>query len=78
MAIAITEVQQDVRESVRAWSQELDTAGIREGGCPAPGPWWKGLAEIGVFSIALPEAVGGAGAGVADLAAALEAAAEAL
>ena len=78
MAIAITEVQQDVRESVRAWSEELDTAGIREGGCPAPGPGWKGLAEIGVFSIALPEAVGGAGAGVADLAAALEAAAEAL
>ena len=33
---------------------------------------WAALAGLGIFSIALPEAAGGAGGTVADLAAALE------
>jgi 3-oxochol-4-en-24-oyl-CoA dehydrogenase len=44
-------------------------------GCqPAPPnqDYWLGLADLGVFSIALPTAVAGAGGTVADLAAALE------
>jgi len=52
------------------------------GGAPPPGAsptyvaeatgCWNGLAELGIFSIALPAAVGGADGTVADLAAALE------
>jgi 3-oxochol-4-en-24-oyl-CoA dehydrogenase len=52
------------------------------GGAPSPGAsptyaaeatgGWDGLTELGVFSIALPTAVGGADGTVADLAAALE------
>ena len=47
-------------------------------GSPGPGrpgwggPCWDGLAGLGVFSIALPAAAGGAGGTVTDLAAALE------
>ena len=76
MPIAITEVQRDLRESVRSWAAGSGTAEIREreepGGSGRPGRAWKGLAELGVFGIALPEEVGGAGAGIAELAAALE------
>ncbi|MCU1659086.1 MAG: acyl-CoA dehydrogenase, partial [Pseudonocardiales bacterium] len=39
---------------------------------------WTELAELGLFAVALPGAVGGAGGSVADLAVMLEAAAEAL
>ena len=52
------------------------------GGAPSPGAHpasaaevagcWNGLTELGIFSIALPAAVGGADGTVADLAAALE------
>ncbi len=52
------------------------------GGAPSPGAnptdvaeatgCWNGLTELGIFSIALPAAVGGADGTVADLAAALE------
>ena len=50
-------------------------AGGPEPGSPGPasgGPCWGDLAGLGVFSIALPAAAGGAGGTVADLAAALE------
>ena len=53
-----------------------------DGGAPSPNAHpayvagatgcWDGLAELGIFSIALPAAVGGADGTVADLAAALE------
>lgn len=42
------------------------------GAAAAGGPCWGDLAGLGVFSIALPAAAGGAGGTVADLAAALE------
>jgi 3-oxochol-4-en-24-oyl-CoA dehydrogenase len=60
------------------------SAGPHAPGVPAPGapagpqaiaPWaehWAALAGLGIFAIALPEASGGAGGTVADLAAALE------
>ena len=76
MPIAITEVQRDLRDSIRSRAAEFDTAEIRAG--TSGNRWWKGLAEQGVFAVALPERSGGAGAGVAELAAALEPAAEAL
>ncbi|MFR9731227.1 acyl-CoA dehydrogenase family protein [Saccharopolyspora sp. MS10] len=82
MPIAITEVQRDLRESIRSWAAGSGTAEVRAreepGGPGRPGRAWAGLAELGVFGIALPADVGGGGAGVAELAAALEPAAEAL
>ncbi|MFC0542034.1 acyl-CoA dehydrogenase [Kutzneria chonburiensis] len=44
----------------------------------AAGPAWPDLAALGLFGLALPEAVGGLGNPVADLAVAVEAAAELL
>ena len=70
MPIAITEVQRDLRDSIRSRAAEFDTAEIRAG--TSGNRWWKGLAEQGVFAVALPERCGGAGAGVAEVAAALD------
>ncbi|MEU6132570.1 acyl-CoA dehydrogenase [Saccharopolyspora sp. NPDC047091] len=83
MPIASTDLQRDVRDSIRAWADRLDGTGeVRSREEPdtrwAPGRSWAELAELGVFAIAVPERAGGAGGGVADLAAALEAVAEAL
>lgn len=84
MPIAITEEQRAVQESIRDWAagagsedvRALETAGTVE-------PWhdtgrWKELTSIGVFSIAVSEAAGGAGGGLVDLASALEQTADAL
>ncbi|MCA1189476.1 acyl-CoA dehydrogenase [Saccharopolyspora sp. 6T] len=83
MPIASTELQRDVRESIRAWADRLDGTGeVRAREEPGtrwePGRGWAELAELGVFAIAVPERNGGAGGGMADLAAALEPVAEAL
>ena len=83
MPIAITEEQRALQAAVRDWAKSVDPiAAVRrlepaagtgaastEGAEPAA---WAGLAELGVFSIALPAAVGGADGTVADLAAGLE------
>ena len=53
MPIAITEVQRDLRDSIRSRAAEFDTAEIRAG--TSGNRWWKGLAEQGVFAVALPE-----------------------
>ncbi|GAB2672892.1 acyl-CoA dehydrogenase [Saccharopolyspora gloriosae] len=81
MPIAITEVQRDLRESVRAWAESSGPdvrAGEEPGARWKPDRAWAELAELGVFAIAVPERAGGAGGGVADLAAALEPVAESL
>lgn len=86
MPIAITEEQRAVQDSIRDWATGSGTADIRalEPGLETGSqPWhgsrrWKELAGIGVFSIAVSEANGGAGGGIADLAAALEQTADAL
>ncbi|MPY78105.1 MAG: acyl-CoA dehydrogenase [Actinophytocola sp.] len=65
MPIAITDTQRALADSIRDWA---DT----------PERPWTGLADIGLFGIAVPDDLGGAGASVADAAAGLEAAAEAL
>ncbi|MGH3069793.1 MAG: acyl-CoA dehydrogenase family protein [Streptosporangiaceae bacterium] len=62
---------------VRSLEPGADAGGSDAGGAPASapcwsGPCWSGLASLGVFSIALPAAAGGAGGTVTDLAAALE------
>jgi hypothetical protein len=80
--IAVTEEQLALQASIRDWAKRAGTlALIRDGepaaGSAAAGPAaggrvWSDLAGLGVFSIGLPAAVGGAGGSVADLAAALE------
>ena len=84
MPIAITEEQRALQAAVRDWAKSVDpiaavrrlepAAGTDAASTEAaePAGSWAGLAELGVFSIALPATVGGADGTVADLAAALE------
>ncbi|GAB3301851.1 acyl-CoA dehydrogenase family protein [Parasphingorhabdus pacifica] len=86
MPIAITGEQRDLQESIRAWAATFDTTTVRnrepkretseQPRNSALG--WAELAEIGLFSIAVPGESGGAGAGIVDLATALEETASAL
>jgi len=75
--IAITPDQLAVQASIRDWAKqagpvaavrrlELDPAG------PPQNMYLSDLADLGIFSIAIPAEAGGAGGTVADLAAALE------
>ncbi|WP_199431822.1 acyl-CoA dehydrogenase [Qaidamihabitans albus] len=68
MPIAITDEQHALAESIRDWA-----AGRRPGADER-----TGLAGIGLFAIAVPTELGGAGAGVAELAAGVEETATAL
>ena len=81
MPIGMTDEQQALREAIRACAAGRGPADTRSrepaGRSEECESWhltrrWKELAGIGVFSLALPEADGGAGAGVTDLAAGLE------
>ena len=79
MAIAITAEQRVLAESIRAWATGANPVAVvraREHG--GNGDLSGGLAEIGLFAIAVPEDLGGAGATVADVAAGLAEAAAAL
>ncbi|MPY82160.1 MAG: acyl-CoA dehydrogenase [Actinophytocola sp.] len=74
MPIAITDTQRALADSIREWAERarpLDA--VRDG---APERTWAGLADIGLFGVAVPDDLGGADATVADAAAGLEAAAE--
>jgi alkylation response protein AidB-like acyl-CoA dehydrogenase len=80
MPIAITEEQRALAESIRAWAASRYSRAVvraleagEESAFVLPG-----LAEIGLFAIAVPEELGGAGGTVADAASGLEAAATAL
>ncbi|MEV6911314.1 acyl-CoA dehydrogenase [Amycolatopsis sp. NPDC051071] len=76
MSIAITEEQAALAASIRAWAASARPVdAVRAGHTAEPPP---GLAELGLFGVAIPEDVGGAGGTLADLAAGLAAAAEAL
>jgi alkylation response protein AidB-like acyl-CoA dehydrogenase len=81
--IAATEEQLALQAVIRDWAKRAGTLAVVRGlepgtepaaGGPAAGSgqYWNELASLGVFAIALPTAVGGAGGTVADLAAALE------
>ncbi|NMN96971.1 acyl-CoA dehydrogenase family protein [Antrihabitans stalactiti] len=76
MTIATTDEQKAAQHAIRAWARRAEPiAAVRSG---APDFWranWEGVAELGMFSVALPEDVGGVGGTVADLAAMLEQAA---
>jgi hypothetical protein len=79
VAIAITDEQRALQDSVRACATRLDgTAAVRAAEAvsavsdPDHAAHWAALAEIGVLGVALPGAVGGGGGTVVDAAAALE------
>nr|WP_277350762.1 acyl-CoA dehydrogenase [Rhodococcus sp. HNM0569] len=74
-----TEDQRAAAEMVGDWAQSTEpVAAVRAPSDDTRSTLWEGLSELGVFSAAQPESVGGSGASVADLAAMLEAAAAAL
>lgn len=76
MSIALTEEQAALAASIRAWAASARPVdAVRSGRVTEPPP---GLAELGLFGVAIPEDVGGAGGTLADLAAGLAEAAEAL
>jgi alkylation response protein AidB-like acyl-CoA dehydrogenase len=80
LSIAITDEQRALAESIRAWASTrspLDVVRALEAGDEAAAVL-PGLADIGLFAIAVPEELGGAGGTVVDAASGLEAAATAL
>jgi alkylation response protein AidB-like acyl-CoA dehydrogenase len=85
--VAITAEQRALQKSIGAWANRAGTIATVRGQSPEPEagqvgrPWtrhWPDLADLGVFSIAVPEHAGGAGGSALDVAAALEALADAL
>jgi len=75
--VAITEEQLALQASIRDWAGRAGTLELVRGLELDPsrargGESWRGLADLGVFSIALPAEAGGADGTAADLAAALE------
>jgi 3-oxo-4-pregnene-20-carboxyl-CoA dehydrogenase alpha subunit len=88
--IAISPEQRALQASIREWANQAGTIALVRRLEPRqvprvvarePAAWaehWKALADLGIFSIVLPAAVGGADGTVADLAAALEELAHAL
>src|SRR5260370_34301565 len=75
--------QRALQASIRDWAQQAGTLalvrtlepGTERGTPPSEAPWaghWAALADLGVFSIALPEPAGGAGGTVALLGSPLE------
>jgi 3-oxochol-4-en-24-oyl-CoA dehydrogenase len=78
-SLADSAEQRALRDAVRASAARARPIGAVRGGDPAAlRACWAALAEIGVFGVALPVEVGGAGGTVADAAAALGQAASAL
>jgi alkylation response protein AidB-like acyl-CoA dehydrogenase len=78
--IATSPEQLALQASIREWAKRTGTLalvrglepGVVESGSPTGADHWQALADLGIFSIALPAAAGGADGTVADLAAALE------
>jgi 3-oxochol-4-en-24-oyl-CoA dehydrogenase len=79
--IAITEEQRAIQQSISDIAARTDLLATVRALETSTGDWrrhWAELAGIGLFSIALPEDLGGAGCGLDDQCAALEQAAHAL
>ena len=65
MAIAISQEQRALQASIREWARQADTLALvrrLEPGVapPNPGDLWNAVADLGIFSIALPAEAGGA------------------
>ncbi len=82
MSATITDEQSAARDLVRQWAAGAGAPGavreIEQGRADAWQPIFDGLAELGTFGVAVPEAAGGAGGSIADLCAMVEEAARAL
>ncbi|BBX29083.1 acyl-CoA dehydrogenase [Mycolicibacterium alvei] len=77
----ITDEQFAARDLVRSWAAATDTAAAVRSGEDDADAWrspFQGLAELGIFSVAVPEDKGGAGGTVEDLCAMVDEAAAAL
>ncbi len=86
MVATVTDEQFAARELVRDWARNSTsgpggTAAIRDveqGNADAWRPVFAGLADLGIFGVAVPEDCGGAGGSIQDLCAMVEEAAKAL
>jgi alkylation response protein AidB-like acyl-CoA dehydrogenase len=79
--IAISAEQHAVADAIRGWARRACPHATARAQETSPDAWrahWAELADLGLFAVALPEAAGGAGGSVVDLAVMLEAAADAL
>ncbi|WP_213574277.1 acyl-CoA dehydrogenase [Rhodococcus sp. USK13] len=76
MTIATTEEQRAAAGSIQAWARSTDPlVTVRQGPADSWRTSWSSFASLGIFSVAVPEAVGGSGAEIVDLAAMIEQAA---
>lgn len=82
MSATITDEQFAARELVRSWAASASThAAVREVEQGRPDAWrpiFAGLADLGLFGVAVSEEAGGAGGSIQDLCAMVEEAARAL
>lgn len=82
MSATITDEQFAARELVRSWAATAGApAAVRDVEQGAPDAWrpvYRGLADLGLFGVAVAEEAGGAGGTVSDLCAMIEEAARAL
>ena len=82
MSATITDEQAAARDLVRSWAAGAGApAAVRDVEHGRPDAWqplYRGLAELGLFGVAIPEEAGGAGGSIADLCAMVEEAARAL
>jgi len=82
VSVTITDEKSAARELVRSWAAGADTpAAIRDTDNGRPDAWrrvYNGVVDLGLFEVAVAEALGGAGGSVADLCAMVEEAARAL
>jgi 3-oxochol-4-en-24-oyl-CoA dehydrogenase len=80
MALAVTEEQVALAESVSGWAERAKLRHLSREQIDVPAvsrptarpPWWPGAVDLGLPGLALPEDVGGSGATVVELAVAVE------
>ncbi|RIR83643.1 acyl-CoA dehydrogenase family protein, partial [Mycobacteroides abscessus] len=76
-----SEVQEAARDAVRQWARSaavIESVRKMESEPDGWGPAYVGLAELGIFGVAVPEAAGGSGAGFDDMIAVVDEAAASL
>ncbi|MEU9807140.1 acyl-CoA dehydrogenase [Mycobacterium sp. NPDC050853] len=76
-----SEVQEAARDAVRQWAKSaavIESVRKLESEPAEWGPAYAGLAELGIFGVAVPEAAGGSGAGFDDMIAMVDEAAASL
>src|SRR4051812_29363602 len=82
VSAGIDDEQFAARELVRGWAGSSGALAavraVEQGDPDAWRPVYDGLARLGIFGVAVPEELGGAGAGVGDLCAMVDEAAAAL